>query len=833
MSADISTAEGHAFLEVAESIGDRICRQAQWSDESGEGECTWEVPDVRPPDRGMTTTEAGPFLYSGTAGIGLYLLHLYRNTEKAEHLETARGALAWALERAKQGQAIAGYYSGTAGVAAVCAEMARVDGSRPWLEEARALGEMFAAGVASPGLFDLISGEAGSILGLLRIYEATRAAGMLDAARRLGDHLLENSRREPDGISWDVLHPGVFRNLVGLSHGAGGIGVALLELYRWTGETRYLVAAIQALHYEDSFADVAGGSPEGGQMGRSWPDLRNRSVGLYLETGREEELTRELLAGRFVSESSEMMLAWCHGPPGIALVRSRFLAVTGLDRFGPGLASAAARTYEAVTGGPPANHSLCHGLCGNADVLLELHRQHPEPRYFEAALSAARRGLDEVHRTDGCWLSGFEGRLPTPSLMLGEAGIGLFYLRLIDPEIPSCLLPVPQAPPQEPEYDEELIDRAVRAGYFAHFPRTERALRAAGIDPVEVPLRGNPPFVPLRGNHREFLDGLGATVGSASSVAGEAVAARLRDALALESMAFELLCERDDFSQRHLRSLVQPDPGLLDHPDTLVRLAPGARLFRAGTNWEPLLAGEVRLEDLDQRPACYLLYEADLTTRILLLEGLAAEMYALLREPIRVGTLVERMIAHLVAGGMLAAPDDGDAEAVREKLRTTLRKAYTSEMIEIADPYPLEPADIGSDLCIRCGECCRIQVQVQGDAVYAEFLREMLEQPLKSTYPEACVAAADAPGTAYVAVDLGPCRHLRTGTTEDGEASFTCRLYEDRPETCREFNCVVWWRRQRRTAIGPTKADAIIEKVAKLMGLERADRTRTTPHPSC
>src|SRR5204863_3916825 len=87
------------------------------------------------------------------------------------------------------------------------------------------------------------------------------------------------------------------------------------------------------------------------------------------------------------------------------------------------------------------NYSLCHGLAGNAEVLL--YGSRTLTTGAEDALSLALRvahagQVDSVSR-GGTWSCGAGGG-ETPGLMLGLAGIGLFYLRLHDPSVPSALL---------------------------------------------------------------------------------------------------------------------------------------------------------------------------------------------------------------------------------------------------------------------------------------------------------------------------------------------------------------------------------------------------------
>lgn len=139
-------------------------------------------------------------------------------------------------------------------------------------------------------------------------------------------------------------------------------------------------------------------------------------------------------------------------------------------------------------------------------------------------------------------------------------------------------------------------------------------------------------------------------------------------------------------------------------------------------------------------------------------------------------------------------------------------------MVDIVAPYDIAPSDITSEVCIRCGECCKIKIEIPGDAVYTEFAREMLEEPLQRTYPDAQVRFVPSPSTPFTSVDLGYCRHLQRGKGDDGSPCLTCGIYQQRPQTCRQFNCVSWWRRQRLMAIEPTPADGLMENVVRLTG---------------
>jgi lantibiotic modifying enzyme len=87
------------------------------------------------------------------------------------------------------------------------------------------------------------------------------------------------------------------------------------------------------------------------------------------------------------------------------------------------------------------NYSLCHGLGGNASVLL--HAQKPVGEEMagteQLACAVGEAGAARYGNSGAAWPCGV-GNEQTPSLMLGLAGIGHFYLRLSDPSVPCVLL---------------------------------------------------------------------------------------------------------------------------------------------------------------------------------------------------------------------------------------------------------------------------------------------------------------------------------------------------------------------------------------------------------
>ncbi|MEA2224635.1 MAG: lantibiotic biosynthesis protein, partial [Solirubrobacteraceae bacterium] len=278
----------------------------------------------------------------------------------------------------------------------------------------------------------LVSGSAGAVAGLIALARVLGDERLVQRAQRLADELAGAARRGPEGWSWPL--PGGRRShgLCGISHGAAGAAWALLELFAVTGEARHRDAAERALDYERHWFDA---------QAADWPDLRG------VERRERRGVFRPSFAG-----------TWCHGAPGIALARLRAWQIVGDERYRDEAAIALATTASGVERallGPAADFTLGHGLAGSADVLLLgaelLADGGPERVALAQRVGAARAGryAEQPPLSEGIagaaranvdgWPGGTAGGR-APALLTGDAGIGLFYLRLHDRTVPSPLL---------------------------------------------------------------------------------------------------------------------------------------------------------------------------------------------------------------------------------------------------------------------------------------------------------------------------------------------------------------------------------------------------------
>ncbi len=393
-------------LEAARAIGDRIADSAfrngdrvGWLGMTFIEESRWQVQQINHD------------LYSGYAGVALFLSQLARITGEQRYAELARNAViplrvlndelpAVALE-----SFLGGAFNGLAGTAYALVHVATNLDDPALLAPLETILTAITPTVAHDTTYDLIGGAAGGIAVGLAIYETTG----LPTARRFTEacahHLRQAAQPQEHGVAW-VTDMEASQPLTGFSHGAAGMGWALLRYAAATGDQAAREIGLAAFAYERTLYREDTGN---------WPDYR-------------------VIAGRTPSADGSGLHAWCHGSPGIGLSRAD---LRHLDD--PDIAADLDLAVRAMLArGPQANHSLCHGQLGNLELLttaVAAGRRDLAPVWAEWATAA----LDGLARFGPA--CGTPGGVATPGLMSGLAGIGHGLLRLAAPEqVPSVLL---------------------------------------------------------------------------------------------------------------------------------------------------------------------------------------------------------------------------------------------------------------------------------------------------------------------------------------------------------------------------------------------------------
>lgn len=394
-------------LDVAATIAGQLADTAIWHGER----CNWVgAVDDEPDGAGtrIALRALGPELYDGTAGVALFLAEAATVLGDARLAATARGALGHALRHAA-GTHGNGLHAGLLGIAYAAIRVATALRCELAMEGARDVLSTWSRARGVPTDWDVIGGCAGAASALVVLADAMTDPSLLEIGASVGDELIAAAERTSDGWFWPAPRRAWAYGLCGFSHGAAGAGHALAELWAVSGEVRFRDAALAAFDYERAWFRRRNGA---------WPDLR--------------EIDRR--AGPDVP--APVSPTWCNGAPGIALSRLRAAPLLESDAVlaDADAALALTRAHVAELGlYAPEEFSLCHGAAGAADVLL----------YGEDA-----SGLAEQIGTIGIeYYHGPVARFPcavaygeTPGLFTGLAGIGLFYLRLHDSNVPTVLV---------------------------------------------------------------------------------------------------------------------------------------------------------------------------------------------------------------------------------------------------------------------------------------------------------------------------------------------------------------------------------------------------------
>jgi type 2 lantibiotic biosynthesis protein LanM len=418
-------ADGRRLLSAACSVGDRLEELVL----QGEQDASW-VGLTLANQRDWTLLPLWCDLYDGLPGVALFLAYLGNVSQCRRYTDLAKSSLATMrrqIERGPSSEVPMGAFTGWGGIIYVLTHLSQLWDQPDLLIEAAAMIGSIERLIEQDCHFDIIGGAAGTIGSLLGLYRVNQGNQALAAAIRCGNHLLTHAQRMQRGLGWSLGKDGT--PLTGFSHGAAGIGWALLQLAAITGDERFYSGGLGAFEYERSLYSA---------VERNWPDLR------------EPDVADEKYTTRFA-------MAWCHGAPGIGL--SRLLSLPHLDdqEVQSEIQVALQTTLSRGFGN---GHSLCHGDFGNLELLLEASLTLGEPRWHAEVSRIAGILLESISQNGR--LCGNPIGVESPGLMTGLAGIGYELLRLTDPKcIPSILALAPPIFAKEAKPIQSVLAAAV------------------------------------------------------------------------------------------------------------------------------------------------------------------------------------------------------------------------------------------------------------------------------------------------------------------------------------------------------------------------------------
>jgi lantibiotic modifying enzyme len=363
-------------------------------------------------------------LYYGTAGVVLFFLELHKATGDEGDRDTAGRGARWLLAQAKEeggglhwlvpddnGKPVAdaGLYTGASGIGAAFLELHRHLGGEEYRRAALGAATWVASRpVEAWTVYDIIGGAAGAALFLVRASRELGAPRLLEAAARLGDHLIAVATREKEGLrwrmsaTWNRLYPN-------FSHGTSGVAYALAAIYAATKEERFLAAAKQ---------------------GAEWLAARRAKSDAGAVWHRHEPDATELY-----------YVGWCHGPAGTARLFRQLHRATGEPAWDRWVGDCA--RWVMGCGAPEKalpgfwNVSQCCGSAGVGDFLADLYLATRDESYRRRAGAYVDDLLRRAAPGDPGlkWIQA-ENRVSPKEVFAqtgyaqGAAGIGIFFLKM-------------------------------------------------------------------------------------------------------------------------------------------------------------------------------------------------------------------------------------------------------------------------------------------------------------------------------------------------------------------------------------------------------------------
>lgn len=403
------TSSHEIFLQTADLIGARLSRDAIWSGNrcnwfgSTANELTGNVPFV-------SYRMCGSDLYGGTSGIAIFLAHLYAATGEKIFRSTAEGSIRHALSQLDSygSSKRIGFYTGLTGIAYALLQLAHLC----HIEKFTALALFILEDLSKDDFHSEtsnVSEIAGAVPVLLKFHHEAPRDFLLNMVTECGEYLVGSAKKSEVGWSWDTKSGE--DSEAGVACDAPGIGLALLEIYRATGEVRFRHAAEQGFHYERHRSKTCAANGE--RATAKYPSIPE--VSLICASSLAKLRVFEILQDKvYLNE-----------------------ALVALRRIEESL-SGSLSEWDSV------DFSLAQGLAGIGDVFIEASRIVQDKHSQRIAETIGTSEIDRHNDHNGQWPCKSLGNFETPSLMPGLAGIGYFYLRLHESkQVPSLLLVTP------------------------------------------------------------------------------------------------------------------------------------------------------------------------------------------------------------------------------------------------------------------------------------------------------------------------------------------------------------------------------------------------------
>lgn len=386
------------YLSAAVTIGDELLESGIWNKDMTE--LTWLGIETNYNGQAGVSV-IGEDFYNGTSGVAVFLTHLHRLTQVKRFEQAATAAIASAIRSAKPYNAFLSAYHGPISLINALTLIDQANESYQYKDKVEIFIDYLKGKEQQSTNCDLLGGCAGIIHALLNAYEYYGEKKYLKVATSYAKKIQQEAVDTGNGYAWPTQHEGNVIYLGGLGHGVSGILSALLRLNKYVPDNEQVSMALSALSYENSLYDAER---------RNWKDLR-----------KAEE-----------SYSSY----WCSGSTGIGFSKLSLMDLNCNAELIQDIDIIVASIKDSYLS---EDHCLCHGDMGIVDFLITAAIKTGKHEWTALAHELATKVYQDRIKY-GEYVSGIANGIDTPGLFLGKSGIGLQFLRLVNPiEVPSML----------------------------------------------------------------------------------------------------------------------------------------------------------------------------------------------------------------------------------------------------------------------------------------------------------------------------------------------------------------------------------------------------------
>ncbi|MDN4495532.1 type 2 lanthipeptide synthetase LanM family protein [Ureibacillus aquaedulcis] len=360
-------------LTEAFLIGEEIKKR---SIREADGSLIWLGLNIESED-GVEISIKSLDLYDGILGYALFFAHLSNESGNLEYQEMSLNILKGVENRLKDSPLnnSISVYNGEAGYIYTLAHLGVLWNDQELIDLAVSRLEKIEDLLPHNEIYDFVGGLAGMLVAFIKIYQATKRDEFLQMVLKSSQYLI-NYLNTP------------FNMGPGFSHGASGMIYCLDLLYELVPNTNYLETIVKLKDYVTNFYNS--------QMDNWDNDGNNRFY-------------------------------WCHGKPGILLSKNiDHMSKNDFEKY----------VIECLDFSNIQNHSMCHGMLGNIDILITLSK-NSNKTLLKEMLDSCFTLLENSSKSG--WVTGIHPDAEMDGIMLGLTGIGYGLLRMENQDLPSLL----------------------------------------------------------------------------------------------------------------------------------------------------------------------------------------------------------------------------------------------------------------------------------------------------------------------------------------------------------------------------------------------------------